>query len=78
VENVARAIESLFELFGADRLLWGSDWPVLTLAGDYRGWFQLARETIAGRDRGAVASVMGQNALRIYRPNLQARHFLRT
>ena len=74
-DDVARAIGVLFDLFGPQRLLWGSDWPVLTLsrcfagAGDYTGWFELAREAIAAKDSGAVRAVMGGNALRIYRPS---------
>ena len=66
-DDVARAIGVLFDLFGPQRLLWGSDWPVLTLAGDYRGWFELARGAIAAKDSGAVDAVMGGNARRIYR-----------
>jgi L-fuconolactonase len=68
-DDVARAIGILFDLFGPERLLWGSDWPVLTLAGHYQGWFELAREAIAAEDSNAVAAVMGGNALRIYRPS---------
>ncbi|HEX4026291.1 MAG TPA: amidohydrolase family protein [Rhizomicrobium sp.] len=67
-DDVARAIGVLLDLFGPGRLLWGSDWPVLTLAGDYRGWFELARESVAVKDPGAVRAVMGDNALRVYRP----------
>jgi L-fuconolactonase len=67
--DVVRAIGMLFELFGAARLLWGSDWPVLTLKGDYQDWFELAREAVAARDSSAVRAVMGGNALRIYRPD---------
>ena len=58
----------LFDCFGPQRLIWGSDWPVLTLAGDYQAWFELAREAIAAKDSSAVRAVMGDNALRIYRP----------
>lgn len=68
LDGVARAIGVLFDLFGPERLLWGSDWPVLTLAGDYQGWFELAHEAIAAKDSGAVGAVMGGNARRIYRP----------
>jgi len=74
-DDVARAIGMLFDLFGPERLIWGSDWPVLTLsscfagAGDYTGWFELAREAIAARDSSAVRAAMGDNALRIYRPD---------
>src|SRR6266702_4188405 len=73
-DDIVRAIGVLFDLFGPQRLLWGSDWPVLTLsncfagAGDYQAWFELAREAIAARDSSAVRGGMGGNALRIYRP----------
>jgi len=66
-DDVARAIGVLFDLFGADRLVWGSDWPVLTLAGAYLDWFALAREAIAAKEESAVPAVMGGNALRLYR-----------
>jgi L-fuconolactonase len=66
--DVVRAIGLLFDLFGPERLLWGSDWPVLTLAGGYRDWFELAHGAIAARDTNGFAAVMGGNALRIYRP----------
>jgi L-fuconolactonase len=68
-DDVVRAIGMLFDLFGRERLLWGSDWPVLTLAGDYQDWFKLARDAIAAKDTSAMAAVMGGNALRIYRPD---------
>jgi L-fuconolactonase len=74
-DDVARAVGVLFDLFGASRLIWGSDWPVLTLsncfvgAGDYQGWFELAREAVAAKDSSAVRAVMGDNATRIYRPD---------
>ena len=66
--DVKQAADILFDLFGGERLLWGSDWPVLTLAGDYQGWIDQARDLIAanGADEAAV---MGGNALRIYRPS---------
>jgi L-fuconolactonase len=69
-----QAAETLFDLFGPSRLVWGSDWPVLTLspwkrgADDYRHWHDQAHEAIAARDAGAVAAVMGGNATRLYRP----------
>lgn len=53
----------LCDAFGTDRLIWGSDWPVLTLAGDYAPWLAHAQALIAPGDRGAV---FGDNARRIY------------
>jgi L-fuconolactonase len=68
-DDVVRAIAILFDLFGPQRLIWGSDWPVLTLAGGYQDWFELAREAVAAKESSAVRAVMGGNALRIYRPD---------
>jgi L-fuconolactonase len=75
-DDVARAIGVLFDLFGADRLLWGSDWPVLKVAGDYQDWFEQAREAIAAKQSSTVRAVMGANAIRVYRPDKSrlARH----
>jgi L-fuconolactonase len=67
-DDIARAVGVLFDYFGADRLLWGSDWPVVMLAGDYKSWFELARTAVVAKDSSAVRAVMGENALRIYRP----------
>jgi L-fuconolactonase len=73
LDDVSRAVGVLFDLFGPQRLIWGSDWPVLTLAGDYQSWFDLARESIAAKEPSAVRAVMGQNAVRIYRPSRHIR-----
>lgn len=61
--DVTPLIGWLFDTFGAERLLWGSDWPVLNLAGDYAGWLNLARTAIP---ETAHAAVFGDNARRIY------------
>lgn len=61
------ALETALECFGSERLLWGSDWPVSLLNGDYeRVWAEsrLAVETIAP---DALDAVFGENAVRLYR-----------
>jgi L-fuconolactonase len=68
-DDVVRAVGVLFDLFGPARLIWGSDWPVLTLAGGYQDWFELVREAVAAKQSSAVRAVMGDNAIRIYRPD---------
>jgi L-fuconolactonase len=49
--------------FGARRLLWGSDWPILTNVGDYTEWHATASSLIPPTDHDAV---FGQNARRLY------------
>jgi L-fucono-1,5-lactonase len=59
-EDVAPVVRELVEAFGADRLMYGSDWPVCTLKASYGEVFALAEAVLppAARDRvlGGVAT----------------------
>lgn len=63
VERIGEIAATLLAAFGAERLIWGSDWPVLTMAGSYDGWLAMARGLIPARHHGAV---FGGNAARVY------------
>jgi L-fuconolactonase len=56
-------IRIILDLFGPDRVMWGSDWPVLTARASYREWFTLAWAAVPDADRQAV---FGSNAARVY------------
>ena len=43
-------IDALLDLSAPGPLLWGSDWPVVELAGGYERWHQLAREALQSLD----------------------------
>ena len=66
LETLRPYIAALLERFGPRRLLWGSDWPVVDLAGGYDRWHGLAREALSGLDAGVRADVFGGNAARVY------------
>ena len=53
--------------FGALRVLWGSDWPVLELATPYARWWADTQALLAALDPAARAAVLGGNAQRVYR-----------
>ena len=60
--------ETLWDIWGPERLLWGSDWPVLELAGDYGRWRQASLDFLHLRCSPAqLEAVLGENARRIYR-----------
>ncbi len=61
VADLAPCADHVLANFGAARTLWGSDWPVVELAGGYRRWFEAA-QALAGAHPG----VFGENAARIY------------
>lgn len=58
--------DHLLRLFGAERLLWGSDWPVLNLAGDYAGWHKTCRQWTAELSAAEQRAIFGDNAIRFY------------
>ena len=57
----------LLACFGTRRVLWGSDWPVLELAGDYAGWWREVETLLAPYPESERAAVLGGNARRAYR-----------
>ncbi|HEY4293478.1 amidohydrolase family protein [Luteibacter sp.] len=59
-------VAHLFETFGAKRLIWGSDWPVLTTRASYDAWKTCAREFVRRHAPMAEAAVFGGNALTVY------------
>ena len=59
-------IDALLDLFGPQRLIWGSDWPVVELAGGYDRWYALAQDALRDLDDDQRAAVFGGNAARVY------------
>lgn len=56
-------VDHLLKCFGPKRLMWGSDWPVLELAGAYSQWFETARALVPAEDH---ADVFGGTAAGFY------------
>lgn len=64
IDDIGPYVRQLIALFGTGRLIWGSDWPVLRLAGDYAGWLEMCRQLIPAEAHDAV---FGGNAAAFYR-----------
>ena len=60
-------VEHLIEVFGPQRLMWGSDWPVVELAAPYSGWLDQARELVAHLSESERALILGDVARSFYR-----------
>jgi len=65
-DDLAPYVRHLLDCFGADRLLWGSDWPVLRLAGGYAQWFRITDHLLSPLTESQRSSIFGDNAARIY------------
>jgi L-fuconolactonase len=57
----------LMTAFGPERLIWGSNWPVITLHGTFEDQIRLAEEYLAPFGHEIRDMVMFKNALRFYR-----------
>jgi L-fuconolactonase len=64
--DLAPYVEHLLAAFGPARLMWGSDWPVVDLAGGYGRWLAAATELTAGLAEADRHAIFGGNADRIY------------
>ncbi len=60
-------VGELLDAFGSERLLWGSDWPVMTQVTTYREWLDLSELCLGGLAMDARERVFGSNAARFYR-----------
>jgi L-fuconolactonase len=59
-------IDVALAAFGPRRLMYGSDWPVLLLAGDYARWFGTATNAIAKLSTAERDQIMGGTAAEAY------------
>jgi L-fuconolactonase len=60
-------VDTVLELFGPQRLMWGSDWPVLNLAADYPAWVAATELLLQRLDPSSAQAVWGGTAERFYR-----------
>ncbi|SFB17171.1 L-fuconolactonase [Collimonas sp. OK607] len=60
-------VAHVLEVFGAQRVIWGSDWPVVRLAGDYGRWLAATDTLLGDLDPLQRQQVMGLNAQSFYR-----------
>ncbi|MGZ5220347.1 MAG: amidohydrolase family protein [Chitinophagaceae bacterium] len=59
-------LDIVFNAFGTNRLLFGSDWPVILVSGMYVQWKSLLEKYMEDFDFEDKEKVFGKNAMRIY------------
>ena len=60
-------IDHLVTAFGYDRLMFGSDWPVCTLAADYRQWLDALLWALQDASDTDMQKLLHDNAKQFYR-----------
>ena len=66
-EDLLPYAEHVVESFGPARVMYGSDWPVLTLAGRYPDWYQFTRRFTTGWSARDLSRFYHENAAGFYR-----------
>ncbi|GFZ90814.1 amidohydrolase [Elstera cyanobacteriorum] len=66
VDDLRPYVETALDLFGPDRLIWGSDWPVADLAGGYAAWAEATEDLLAPLTSTEKAAIQGGTAERVY------------
>jgi L-fuconolactonase len=67
VADLRPYVATAYELFGPDRLMFGSDWPVCLLAAPYPRVVEALAQALGELDPGGRAAVWGGTAARVYR-----------
>lgn len=60
-------VDHAVERFGVDRLMYGGDWPVALLAGDYPKVWRETQALLADLDPASRARILGGTAIEFYR-----------
>ncbi len=59
-------VEHTIGVFGWDRVVWGSDWPVCTLGGGLSTWVATTQALLSGTSADEKAKLLSRNARRIW------------
>lgn len=66
VEDLRPFVAHVVESFGISRVMYGSDWPVLTLAGSHSQWYETTRALTDGWSTAERGDFYAANAMRVY------------
>ena len=67
VEVIEPFFDHIMDVFGSDRIMWGSDWPVIKLNGDYDTWILLTKSLLKNHSFNDKRKIWADNARDFYR-----------
>ena len=66
-ETIKPYVEHVLECFGPDRMVWGSDWPVVNLAKGLPEWLAVTETIMSNLSADEASKIANINAKRIYK-----------
>jgi L-fuconolactonase len=65
-DDLAPIVKHTLEVFGPDRVMFGGDWPVCTLAASYAEWVAALKEIVKGTKAEEQKKLFHDNAVKFY------------
>jgi L-fuconolactonase len=65
-EDFTPYLDTVFDVFGTKRVMYGSDWPVCLVAAQYAQQLKLVTDYIQSFSESEKEAIMGNNAIRFY------------
>jgi L-fuconolactonase len=69
-DDIRPYVHHILGMFGSDRLMFGTDWPVCTLAGDYGRIVHTTKEILSSQLPSVKTDIFGGTAKRFYSLNI--------
>ena len=66
LEAITPYVDHVLEVFGTDRVMWGSDWPVVNIAHGLPTWIDVTREILSKFSEDEATKIARGNAEKIY------------
>lgn len=64
---LAGFIDDVLESFPPDRIMWGSDWPVVNTRSDYNDWLAICRQALSDKPPHVQSAIFHQTAATFYK-----------
>jgi L-fuconolactonase len=65
-DDFHRCLDIVFAVFGPERVMFGSDWPICNLSGDYAATLKIVTGYVRGFPAGVREQIFGGNCARFY------------
>lgn len=66
-DHIVPYMRHIFDCFGANRIMWGSDWPVMNLACNYQQWIEITDMFLSKCTQAEKQSIWHDTATNFYR-----------
>ncbi|MBI21537.1 MAG: amidohydrolase [Chloroflexi bacterium] len=66
IDDIKPYVHHVLSMFGYDRIMIGSDWPVCTLAAQYNNVIETVRNLINNLDKDDQKKILGNTAIKFY------------